>query len=289
MRLLTKTVVLSIGTQRIIRKNTEWLDGNLCANPKTLGGLGITNTSIMNKRLIMKWWWLIYNEPPETLWIQILKAKYFPNTTSFFAHTRGGSQFRRAHGLVRNEVGSLVKFVVGDGKSTRFLLDLWFGDGPLASSFPILFSYVSDPLGSITKLASHNWDLGFRRALSSTELDSWQELTACFPVLSENPDSITRPHSPSGRFIVKSLYSRLCAGGRDNLFKAIWRSWIPLKIRIFLWQAIKRKLPASDQIIKRHGNANAACALCGKTEDTEHILFNRIWPSLAGAVFALLT
>ena len=124
-------------------------------------------------------------------------------------------------------------------------------------------------------MASHNWDLGFRRALSPVELD----LTARFPVLSEAPNSITWPHSPSGHFLVKSLYSRLYAGRQDSRFKAIWRSRIPLKIRIFLWQDIKRKLPASD--LKRHGNANVPYALYEETEDPEHIMFNCVMARFA--------
>lgn len=31
--------------------------------PKNLGGLGILNTSVMNKCLIVKWWWKIFHTP----------------------------------------------------------------------------------------------------------------------------------------------------------------------------------------------------------------------------------
>ena len=53
----------------------------------------------------------------ESLSARILKAKYFPTSSPFFASTRSGSQFWRALGLVRDEFRSLVKFVVGDDKS----------------------------------------------------------------------------------------------------------------------------------------------------------------------------
>ena len=84
---------------------------------------------------------------------------------------------------------------------------------------------------------------------------SWQELIALLPSLSESPDELVWHHSASGRFFVKPLYDKLIPGRIDDRFKGLWQARIPLKIRIFLWQAIRRKLPASDQIVKWHGNA----------------------------------
>lgn len=56
--------------------------------PKCLGGLGIINTSIMNKWLIMKWWWKIYNDPPRSLWGELFKAKYYPHCDPLNANPR---------------------------------------------------------------------------------------------------------------------------------------------------------------------------------------------------------
>lgn len=69
------------------------------------------------------------------------------------------------------------------------------------------------------------------------------------------------PHNTSGKFSVKSPYSRLVQGRSSSKLQGMWRAHIPLKIKIFLWQAIRRRLPSSDQI------------LCGENEEMEHILF----------------
>ena len=82
------------------------------------------------------------------------------------------------------------------------------------------------------------------------------------------------PHSSSGRFLVKSAYSKLIAGTRTDKFKYIWSARIPPKIKIFLWQAHCRKLPAADQIKKRNGPGSDSCQLCGALENTEHIFFH---------------
>lgn len=186
--------------------------------PKNLGGLGIMNTAIMNKCLIIKWWWRILNAGPGTLWFDILKAKYFPNSSPLFAPAAGGSQFRRQLVKVRDDFRSQVKFVVNNGTSVQFWLDWWHGDGPLSSSFPVLFSYCSNPETSISDLAGNNWDLGLRRSLSPVELEDWQRLAAIFPVLSGGEDTVLWPHTSSGKFSVKSLYVRLSAGSPSLRF-----------------------------------------------------------------------
>ena len=114
-------------------------------------------------------------------WLSILKAKYFPSSSPMFASASGGSQFWRQLVKVRPIFRSLVKFVVRNGKSTRFWLDWWVGDTTLAAAFPALFSYSDDPEISIFELSVQGWVLDFRRSLSPVELEDWQRLTACFP------------------------------------------------------------------------------------------------------------
>ena len=48
----------------------------------------------------------------------------------------------------------------------------------------------------------------------------------------------------------------------------------PPKIRIFLWQAFRGRLPSADQIRKRNGPGSQFCALCGDVEDSDHIFFH---------------
>ena len=121
-----------------------------------------------------------------------------------------------------------------NGKSTRFWLDWWVGDTRLAAAFPALFSYCADPEISIFELSVQGWVLDFRRSLSPVELEDWQRLTACFPLLSEEEDSVVWPLSSSGRFSVKSAYSKLIFGGRSMKFKDFWSARIPPKINFFM-------------------------------------------------------
>lgn len=163
----------------------------IMCRPKNLGGLGIINTAVMNKCLIIKWWWKILTVDQGTMGLKLLKAKYFPNGSPLFASAVGGSQFWRDLVKVKDDFRAQVKFLVGNRTSIQFWLDWWHGDAPLAASFPILFSYCSNLQISISELSANNWDLGFRRALSPEELDQWQQLAALFPLLSEEADAVT--------------------------------------------------------------------------------------------------
>lgn len=216
-----------------------------------------------------------------TLWFDILKAKYFPFCSPMFAAASQGSQFWKDLIKVRDVFRDQVKFVVGNGASTRFWLDWWSGDSPLASSFPVLFSYCSNPDISISELSANEWDLGLRRSLSPVELDDWHRLAALFPTLSEEDDSVVWPHVASGKFSVKSLYSRLISGTPTSKFKNVWAAKVPPKIKIFLWQAFRGRLPSADQFRIRNGPGTVSCALCSQLEDTNHIFFGCVLAKLA--------
>lgn len=105
--------------------------------------------------------------------------------------------------------------------------------------------------------------------LSPEELENWHRLATIFPTLSESADSVIRPHhTASGCFTVKSLYSRLIEGSATTKFRDVWRPRVPLKIKIFMWQAICDRLPAADQLRKRNGPDSDLCVLCDALEDS---------------------
>lgn len=119
------------------------------------------------------------------------RVPILPSLSSFAGGGGGGGR------------GNLLEFGgmrrAGKGRGwTQFWLDWWTRDGPLAVTFPILFSYVADQACSIAPLAASNWDFAFRRVLSPEELATWQDLIALLPTLSETPDKIIWPHPTSG-------------------------------------------------------------------------------------------
>ena len=73
--------------------------------------------------------------------------------------------------------------------------------------------------------------------------------------------------------MVCSLYNKLCQGSPRKHFLEIWRIAVPQKIKIVLWQLIRKRLPSNDNIRRRRGPTTGRCALCDEFEDTNHIFF----------------
>jgi hypothetical protein len=63
-------------------------------------------------------------------------------------------------------------------------------------------------------------------------------------------------------------------GAAVTHFSDIWKIREPQKIKIFLWQFLRGRLPAGDRLIKRHGPSDGFCSLCGEWEDCKHIFFD---------------
>lgn len=67
------------------------------------------------------------------------------------------------------------------------------------------------------------------------------------------PDTFTWPSDKSGTYSVSSTYERLCRGlTYSQPAPLIWKSWAPLKCKIFLWLASQRRVWTLDWQA-RHG------------------------------------
>ena len=150
------------------------------------------------------------------------------------------------------------------------------GQTPLRDRYPALFAITVEPEILIARAHQHDgWHIPFRRALGSQERIEWASLwreIADFSLTSDR-DRIRWTLEPSGRFSVRSLYRKLCQGASRKHFSDIWRIAVPLKVRVFLWQLVRKRLPTRANIAHRHGPSTGACALCGEYEDSNHIFF----------------
>ena len=63
-------------------------------------------------------------------------------------------------------------------------------------------------------------------------------------------------------------------------FSLIWDIHLSLKIRIFLWQWMRGRLPSGIEVLKRNGPGSEYCALCGALEDTNYIFFHCVLSKL---------
>ena len=59
----------------------------------------------------------------------------------------------------------------------------------------------------------------------------------------EEPDKFSRKGSKTGRYTARETYKTLCRGREAfAMFKPVWKSYAPLKCKIFGWLALKYRL-----------------------------------------------
>jgi hypothetical protein len=86
-----------------------------------------------------------------------------------------------------------------------------------------------------------------------------------------------------------SLYKHLCNNGIDRSFRHLWKSRIPLKIKIWLWLIWHNAIATKDNLIKRNWAGNLLCQFCTEHETISHLFFGClaakfVWSSAATAI-----
>jgi len=91
--------------------------------------------------------------------------------------------------------------------------------------------------------------------------------------LSEQPDKTIWRWTPDGRYSTKSAYTMLHAGAtKFEGHQLIWKTWAPLRVKIFMWLAFRRRHWTADRR-RRYGlDARDNCFLCDQEQETvDHI------------------
>ena len=165
------------------------------------------------------------------------------------------------------------------GPRLFFWIDTWLGDSPLKIQYPTLFSMCRDPNALVADLHSAgDWTIEFRRSLSgdeALELDHLMSLLHSFHRNNSECDKVEWALDRSKCFSTRSLYRFIthrgvCVRNSENF----WRTKLPLKIKVFIWQLSHNKLQSGVALKHRGWKGDPACSLCGRHETTTHIFFS---------------
>ena len=90
----------------------------------------------------------------------------------------------------------------------------------------------------------------------------------------ENPDTFRWKLTQSGDYSSKSAYLAFFMGSiRYAPWKKIWKSWVPLRCRFFIWLVFKKRCWTADNLAKRGLPHPNACPLCDQEdENIQHLL-----------------
>lgn len=232
--------------------------------PLHLGGLGVHDLQAMAWALRMRWLWMEKTQPDRP-W-GLLRVHIPEPARAMFAVS--------------------VATTLGDGRTTLFWTDKWVHGQAIADLAPALMQFVRRRGWRHRTVceAMHEgaWERDIIGGLSV--LATWQMLQLC-DIIGQTaldpsqPDKHTWLPSQSGEFSSKSAYERLFVGGIEfEPHKRLWRSWAPLKAKLFLWLAYWNRCWTADRLQRRGLPHPAACPLCDQHDETiDHLLIRCVF------------
>jgi hypothetical protein len=130
----------------------------------------------MNICLLAKWIFKI-ESGDDNIWCNLLRRKYLGEKGIFSCKKNNSSQFWKGLMAIRNECARGLKYIVGNGKRTRFWLDTWARECPLKITFPSIFTICNQQEWSVHRvLNSDHLNLTFRRNFGDIENQEYFEL-----------------------------------------------------------------------------------------------------------------
>jgi hypothetical protein len=107
------------------RRKTHWISWDIMLRPKDYGGVGFRGMRIFNQALLARQAWRVL-QYPDTLYAQILKAKYYPNGLLLdivFSGNGSSTWHEIEYGLELLKKGVIWR--VGNGATIRAWRDPW--------------------------------------------------------------------------------------------------------------------------------------------------------------------
>ncbi|GJZ09776.1 reverse transcriptase domain, reverse transcriptase zinc-binding domain protein [Tanacetum coccineum] len=202
----------------------------------------------LREALLGEYWWRFKREG-DTLWVRVIKSVYGEN--------RGLSNSGEA-GCGCGGSGAWRDIIkLGNGRDVSFWLDRWIEDFRLCDRFPRLFNLDRRPEGRVAEKG--RWVEG----VWTWECEWFREPRGRF--------------TEDGGFAVKEL-TRLVEErtldvenvGEDTS----WLNLVPKKVNIFMWRALKMRLPVHEELDKKGIDLDMVlCPCCDSVvESCEHSL-----------------
>lgn len=246
-----------------------------CTRPKDIGGLGISDLKLVTTAFEAKWLWLQKTDR-DRAWAE-LPLKLTDEARAFFRAS--------------------TYTIVGNGEHTLFWLDSWISGVSIRAMAPTLLKFVPNRIVSkqtVAKaLTNRCWVRQITGGISvpamAKYLHVWYAIREV--VLTDTPDRLIWRWATDGSFSVQLAYQALHLGSHPIPgCVRIWETWAPLRVKLFLWSAVRKRHWTVDRR-RRHGlDTHDNCLLCDQEPETiDHIVvecsyFRQIW---FGAAMAL--
>ena len=244
---------------------------------KECGGLGIRSMRHVNSAFMMKLGWRLLTEK-ESLWSRVLRSKYCNGRCDLDMFQEKANSSNAWRGIL-NGVPLLrhgIRKEIGNGKHTSFWHHNWAFNKPLS-----LLATSPIPPSSIDLSVSDYWEAsqGWKWELFSNLLpEEALKTIATYEVKPRDDwdDEFVWDRSNHGGFSIKSaltLVRNESTEASDGLWREIWRTSIPQRLRFFLWLATHDRLMTNAFRATRGLTSDPGCKACPhEVETTMHIL-----------------
>jgi hypothetical protein len=189
---------------------------------------------------------------------------------------RGVSQFWKGLHKVKHlfKWGAINKVMNGEG--TLFWKDTWLGDVPLKLIYPRFFDICRVKNAKVVDYyEDEEWNIDLIRPLTIADFQVWDDFVTKLndQELTHGRDEVVWALDKSKAFTTQSMYRFMTDGGiRKDMYKNIWKSKVPLWIKVFCGNHASGKFRQA-RCLKRSWKGSDFCALCQKQETIDHILF----------------
>jgi hypothetical protein len=144
------------------------------------------------------------------------------------------------------------------------------------TDFLSFFYICSHQVITVAEAAELGWQFNYRRWMNPEIQSQWRQMRDSLAMVALNSDT-DKPkwkYTKNGIFSVKSLYEKLSAVGVDRSFKQLWKSKLPLKIKIWLWLIWHNAIATKDNMKKRKWIGSYVCRFYPFDETINHIFFH---------------
>ena len=282
--------------QKSDQRKIHWIKWDKLCQPKGRGGLGFKELQKFNIALLAKQFWRLMHVR-NSLLFKVFSAKFFPNGNILEASERTSGSFAWRSILKAKDLVLLgSSWRVRDGanihiKGNNWLLDE--GHKRIISPLPNL-----SPDAKVNDLIHGNPPTWNSDMIRTNFLPYDADAIAKIPLSDRAPpDRLIWHATRDGNYTVHSGYHMLLQNSRnsnpdcsrqgehDPLWKTIWASSVPAKVKTFLWKACHESLPTKAGLFRRRVIPHPYCDHChGAIEDTLHALWScpvlaQVWQS----------
>ncbi|XP_058749860.1 uncharacterized protein LOC131622856 [Vicia villosa] len=264
-------------------KKIHWMRWEKLAIAKGDGGMGFRGIRDFNVSLLGKQFWRLL-KGDGTLMERFFKGRYYPNCNVAEAGLGFSPSYAwRSILSAKDFVMKGSRWRIGDGEKVRIWEDNWIPS--LAGFKPIIRPLASSSVSLVSSLIDKEvgcWDLDkVKEVIGDVEAAH----VIGIPLSAElGEDTLIWNAEKDGEFSVKTAYHQLCSSRRknspsasvsvlDSLWKPLWKTSVPNKIKEFLWRLVKDILPTRSNICKKGINIDSSCPLCGCSPENSSHLF----------------